>query len=153
MVEVYTDGSCHTQLKVGAWAAIVFFNGELLTISGTVTETTHNRMELLAVIEAIRFIKINFPVTNQILIVSDSQYVVGLNERRQTLSSANFTSKKGNETRNADLVKILFEYTDVINLRFEKIKAHQKQTGSANYNIDVDKICRKLVRDAVAKLI
>ena len=33
--EVYTDGSCHTQLCIGGWAVIIFVNGDKITLSGS----------------------------------------------------------------------------------------------------------------------
>ena len=57
VIEIYTDGSCHSQQLIGAWAALVFINGEKTILKGTEKETTHNRMELLAVINAIKHVE------------------------------------------------------------------------------------------------
>ena len=57
LVEIYTDGSCHTQFLIGAWAAIIFISGEKIILSGIENYTTHNRMELMAVIKALEFIR------------------------------------------------------------------------------------------------
>jgi ribonuclease HI len=152
MVEIYTDGSCHTQQCIGGWAAIVFIGETKAVLKGKELNTTHNRMELLAVINAIKFVLEKDKTINKLQIVSGSQYVVGLTARQSKLNDKNFTTKKGNEIRNADLVKELLHFVNTLNLNFVKIKAHQQKTDITNYNIEVDKLCRKIVRDAVTAI-
>jgi ribonuclease HI len=151
---IYTDGSCHTQLLIGGWAAILFIGQEKVVLTGTETGTTHNRMELLAVIKAIEYVIANCNQPTPINIISDSQYVIGLDARKEKLSANNFTTKAGNETRNTDLVKQLLYLSVSVPVSFTKIKAHQKkqEDGAVNYNTEVDHLARKLVRDAVAVL-
>lgn len=151
--EVYTDGSCHTQLCVGGWAAILFTAGEKITLSGKEENTTHNRMELLAVINATEYILEHFKTVKEIRLVSDSQYVIGLMRREAKFKASDYTTKAGKDIRNVDLVKRLLELTKIISIQFEKIEAHQKQTEITNYNIEVDKVCRQIVRDAVKALL
>ncbi len=76
--EIYTDGSCHTQQCVGAWAAVLLIDEQKIVLSGKENDTTHNRMEILAVINAIKYIQQHFTIISKIKIVSDSQYVIGL---------------------------------------------------------------------------
>jgi ribonuclease HI len=72
---IYTDGSCLSNPGPGGWAAIVLRDeGQAWEISGgTVEETTNNRMEMTAVIEAIKAVS---PITAPVTIISDSQYVI-----------------------------------------------------------------------------
>ena len=151
-IKVHTDGSCHTQLKIGAWVAILSVGNEKVILSGHTVNTTHNRMELTAVIEAIKYIKAMNEVYREIHIISDSQYVVGLPGRREKLLSVNYTAKNGSSMKNADLVKSLFD-AENMTLHFKKIKAHQVNSGSADYNIEADKLCRKMVRELVAQIL
>ncbi|MBL7934863.1 MAG: ribonuclease HI [Bacteroidia bacterium] len=147
--EIYTDGSCHTQQCVGAWAAVVLIDEQKIVLSGKENNTTHNRMEILAVINAIKYIQIHFKSVTKIKVVSDSQYVIGLVGRQSKFESSDFTTKAGNDIRNIDLVKELLKLISLFNLEFVKIKAHQKVTDIINYNIEVDKLSRQLVREAV----
>ena len=146
-VEIYTDGSCHTQQCVGAWVSILLVNGEKIVLSGTEKDTTHNRMELKAVIKALEFAKKHYKNNSTLTVVSDSQYVVGLNGRKDKLTAQGFNSKSGKEMTNADLVKEFFKLSDKVN--FVKIKAHQKKTAEVNYNIEADVLVRKLMREIV----
>ena len=139
-VAIYTDGSCHTQHRVGAWVAILLINGEKeqQLLSGTVTDTTHNRMELTAVIKALEYVRGNHREVTMLTIFSDSQYVVGLPAREEKMAGNRFTGKKGKELPNADLVKELLNYSRSFLIEFVKIKAHQKKNSVLNYNIEAD---------------
>lgn len=151
IAEIYTDGSCHTQNRIGAWVAIIFTATGKKVLAETVDDTTHNRMELSAVIKGMEYIKNNYPGITTIKLFSDSQYVVGLPERKEKLSIAGFSTKKGNDIQNADMVKELFEHLSTLSVKFIKVKAHQKQGTTFNYNIEADKLSRKMVRDAAGK--
>lgn len=146
---VYTDGSCHTQLLTGAWVAIIFTGGEKYILSAVAKNTTHNRMELTAVIEALTYLESAHKEITVIEIVSDSQYVTGLPGRAGKLLAGNFLTKKGKEIQNADLVKVFLQQVSSLQPVFTKVKAHQKQNGTLNYNIEADKYVRKLLREAV----
>ena len=112
-------------------------------------DTTHNRMELTAVIEAIRHLKKYVTGPAIIHIYTDSQYVVGLEGRRERLTDKSFVTKKGNDIHNADLMQELWEACDGTAIQFEKVKAHVKATSAANHNIEADKLSRNIVREAV----
>lgn len=146
---VYTDGSCHTTLLTGAWAAFIFIDGVKKIRSGIEENTSHHRMELKAVIEAILYLGQQFPLGENMAVITDSQYVMGLIERETKLKAQGFVSKKGNETRNVDLVKQFYSVKSKMNITFTKIKAHQKNSGMPQYNNEVDQFCRNLLRATV----
>jgi ribonuclease HI len=146
---VYTDGSCHTQHRIGSWVAILFINETRIDLSGTAPDTTHNRMELTAVIKAIQYIKEHHTDVSTIHIISDSQYVTHLKDRKEKLTRNSFITKKGTDIQNADLVKELLLLAEQSTIVFTKIKAHQKDNGENTYNIEADKLSRKLARDTV----
>ena len=148
--EIYTDGSCHTQYGVGAWVVIVFTFNEKKVFTGTVTDTNHNRMELTAVIKGIEYLKNENSKINSIKIFTDSQYVIGLPLRKKKLMSLDFTTRAGKKIQNADLVISLFKNLDTFHIEWVKVKAHQKKKVDENFNIEADKICRKIMRGLVA---
>ena len=147
--EVYTDGSCHTQLKIGVWVAIIFIGNKKKILSATVTDTTHNRMELTAVIKSIQYLKTHFGFITTIRIITDSQYVTGLAARKEKIVLSDFTTAKKNLIQNADLVKTFLQLLSSVSVELIKIKAHQKETGTINYNREADILSRKLLRKAV----
>lgn len=152
-VEIFTDGSCHTQKCVGAWASVILIDAQKIILSGKEENTTHNRMEILAVINSINYVLQHFPTIRELKIVSDSQYVIGLVSRQSKFLTSDYTTKAGNDIRNIDLVKELLLLLSTIKVEFVKIKAHQKATAVINYNIEVDKLSRQLVREAVKQML
>ncbi len=142
-IKIYTDGSCHTQRLIGAWAALILIDNDRTILKGVEYNTTHNRMELLAVIKALKSLN-NEDQNSKISILSDSQYVVNLLSRRQKLSTKNFKTNAGNNIQNDDLVKEFYSCVDRTNPAFIKVKAHQKNGDI--YNREVDLIVRDLVR-------
>lgn len=150
-LHIYTDGSCHTQLKIGGWAAVLLIGDEKIILKGEEENTTHNRMELLAVIKAIAFADENFK-NSSLVIFTDSQYVERIPERKQKLKENNFLTKKGTSIQNIDLIKQLIYQIETHAITFVKVKAHQKQGATINYNREVDKLSRKIVREGVSQL-
>lgn len=70
-VEIFTDGACSGNPGPGGWGAILRYNGHEKELSGGEQLTTNNRMELIAVIEALKALKEPCEVT----LTSDSKYV------------------------------------------------------------------------------
>lgn len=152
IIDIFTDGSCNPQFQIGAWASIIFINNEKIVIQGFENDTTHNRMELIAIIKSIEYV-INKDSDSKLLkIHTDSQYVERIPLRSERLISNNFKTKKGIPIQNADLVKILIALLDSTSVEFIKVKAHQKVFDLPNYNREVDKLSRKLVREKVNDL-
>ena len=56
-VEIFTDGACSGNPGPGGWGAVLRYNGHEKEISGGEANTTNNRMELSAVINALALIK------------------------------------------------------------------------------------------------
>jgi len=147
--DIFTDGSCHTKLRVGGWAAVIFWADTKTLLCESQKDTTHNRMELTAVIRSLEHLRVNQPQIRRVTIYSDSQYVTGLPSRRQKLSAGNFYSKNAEQIPNADLLGTLFTLIDLWEITWVKVRAHQKRTNQANFNIEADKSSRKAMRDAL----
>jgi len=73
---IYTDGGCSGNPGPGGWAFIVYEgDSELTARSGGEAQTTNNRMELTAVIEALRYVvSLGVPI-EAVEVNTDSQYV------------------------------------------------------------------------------
>lgn len=70
-VDIFTDGACSGNPGPGGWGAILRYKGTDKEISGGESQTTNNRMELTAVIEALKLLKESCEVT----LWTDSKYV------------------------------------------------------------------------------
>lgn len=143
-IKIYTDGSCHSQLLFGAWAAIIFIGDEKVILKGTATDTTHNRMELIGIINAVDYLNQNGFGKQIMEVFSDSQYAVNLLMRKQRLKSNNYITKKGTPIQNVDLVQKLIMQMEIYHMQFVKVKAHQKDGDVINREVDI--LVRQLVR-------
>jgi ribonuclease HI len=142
-VVIYTDGSCHTQKLTGAWASIIIYEGKKTIITGVEENTTHQRMELTAVMEGFKFVE-RESLVSPVEVYSDSQYVVELPRRRDKLISTAYITKAGKKIVNSDLLEIFFRKLQNLDVKFIKVKAHQ-QNGDP-LNEEADQLVRELVR-------
>lgn len=72
-VQIWTDGACSGNPGPGGWGAVLIYNGTEKELSGGAAETTNNRMELTAAIEALNALKRPCAID----LHTDSQYVKG----------------------------------------------------------------------------
>ncbi|MDB9714453.1 ribonuclease HI [Candidatus Pelagibacter ubique] len=136
MIKIYTDGSCLNNPGNGGWAAIISQNGEVKEISGSVKDTTNNKMELMAPIMALKQIKQN----DQIEIYTDSQYVrLGITEWVHKWIKNNWQTSKKEPVKNKELWIQLYELTNQFEIKWIWVKAH---AGNA-LNEEVDLLAKK----------
>jgi ribonuclease HI len=148
-ISIYTDGSCNPASGVGGWAAIVISGGKKTVVTGTASETSHQRMEITAAIQGILHCLGLPDEAANICVYTDSQYVAGLPGRREKLCVGGFKTAGGAMVRNADLLQRLYELMDARPLRFIKIQAHSRSNGQPDYNREADKFARKVMREFV----
>ena len=115
MITIYTDGSCLTNPGSGGWAAIINENNEKKIISGNEKNTTNNRMELLAPINALKGIKSG----PKIKIYTDSQYVKnGITEWINKWLNNNWKTSKKEDVKNKDLWIELYNLTKFLDIQW-----------------------------------
>jgi len=100
-VRVYTDGACSKNPGPGGWGARIRYpNGRVKELGGAAKDTTNNRMELLAVIEALR----NTKDDPKVFVVMDSEYVrQGITSWIHGWKARNWMTKAGKPVLNQDL--------------------------------------------------
>jgi len=109
VISVYTDGACSGNPGNGGWSAIINGDKDRVCNVGYDEDTTNNRMELTAVIEAIKLF--DNAKYDKCTIYSDSQYVIS-------------TINKGwKKNKNCDLWDI-FDNLDISNITFVWVKGH-----------------------------
>ena len=136
MIKIYTDGSCLTNPGDGGWAAIIIIDGETKEISGSERDTTNNRMELLAPINALKEMKRN----EKIEIYTDSQYVkLGITEWINKWVLNNWKTSKKEDVKNKDLWIELYNLNETFDIKWNWVKAHAGNT----MNEKVDQLARK----------
>ena len=115
MIKIYTDGSCLENPGNGGWAAIINDNGHTKKISGSEKNTTNNRMELLAPINALKEIS----VSSEITIFTDSQYVkLGITEWIKKWIINNWQTSKKEDVKNKDLWIELYNLDKSLDVKF-----------------------------------
>jgi len=103
-VEIYTDGACSGNPGPGGWGALLRIDGKEKELSGYAPATTNNRMEMMAVIEALRALK--RPVAARVY--TDSQYVQkGISEWIHGWKKRGWQTADRKPVKNADLWQAL----------------------------------------------
>lgn len=121
-VKIYTDGSCLSNPGPGGWAAILTYGDVEKVISGGEEHTTNNRMELLAVINALEALKRSCIVT----VISDSQYVMNGMSKGWAKGWLARGGKKsdGKPALNMELWERLIEAAECHEITYEWIRGH-----------------------------
>ena len=136
MIKIYTDGSCLSNPGNGGWAAIININGEIKKISGNEKNTTNNRMELMAPINALKNINSKDPIE----IFTDSKYVKnGITEWINTWVLNNWKTSKKENVKNKDLWLELHKLNQSLNVKWNWVKAH----AGDPLNEEVDMLAKK----------
>ena len=104
-VDIYTDGACSGNPGPGGWAAILRYGAHELEISGSMPQTTNNRMEVFALISALGKLKTRCDVT----VYSDSAYLVNaFNEHwLDNWQKRDWKNSEGKPVENQDLWRLL----------------------------------------------
>jgi ribonuclease HI len=118
-------------------------------IKGIAKNTTHNRMELQAIINAVEYLSLHVVSFDQIEVYTDSQYAVNLTTRKQRIIAHNYLTKKGSVLQNTDLLKVLFNLFETMPLKLIKVAAHQPADYNNNHNRKVDLMVRALMRETI----
>jgi ribonuclease HI len=121
MIKIYTDGSCLKNPGNGGWAAIININSKIKKISGSVKNTTNNKMELMAPIKALQEVKEQQPIE----IYTDSQYVkLGITDWVHKWIKNNWQTSKKEPVKNKELWIELYELTKSYEIKWVWVKAH-----------------------------
>jgi len=127
---IYTDGGCSGNPGPGGWAYVMVmqtFQGDQIIAkdSGREKETTNNRMELTAVINALRALKKMNNVPRQAVLFTDSQYVQkGITEWILTWKRNSWKTSDKKPVKNRELWTELDSLACEFPLKWEWIKGH-----------------------------
>ena len=113
LIKVYTDGACSGNPGPGGWGVFIENSGNVTELSGRDENTTNNRMELKAVIEALKF----FTTNSELTIHTDSKYVMdGASRWIINWKKNNWKTAQKKDVKNKDLwieLDNLLNYHDV----------------------------------------
>jgi len=120
-VEIFTDGACRGNPGPGGWGALLRYGPHEKEIWGGEMETTNNRMELRAAIEALSCLK----QPTQVDLYTDSQYVKrGISEWLPNWKKNNWRNSAKKAVKNADLWQQLDRLSQQHKVTWHWVKGH-----------------------------
>ncbi len=143
MIRIFTDGGCSGNPGPGGWAFAAFQDGEnIASSSGGDKDTTNNKMELTAVINALEFaINCNYSVVE---ILTDSQYVKnGITQWIFNWKAKGWKTSGGGAVKNKEYWERLDMLNNRVKVQWTWVKGHA--------GIEGNELCDKLVRAETAK--
>lgn len=145
-VEIYTDGACSGNPGSGGWGAILRYGSVEKELSGGEAHTTNNRMELQAVISALKALKKECKIT----LYTDSRYVMdGVNQWLPNWKMNGWkTTNKKSAVKNIDLWQELDALLCKHRIKWVWVKGHNGHPE----NERVDKLARDKAKDFALEL-
>ncbi len=120
-VEAFTDGACRGNPGPGGWGALLRFGEHERELWGGERETTNNRMELTAAIEALRALK----EPCQVALTTDSEYVrKGITEWIANWKQRGWRTAGKKPVKNVDLWQALDEESQRHRIDWHWVKGH-----------------------------
>jgi len=120
-VLIYTDGACSGNPGPGGWGAVLLYNGQRKEICGGEVDTTNNRMELQAAIQALRTLKRRSTVA----LFTDSRYVIdGITQWINRWKARGWRTAGKNPVKNVDLWQLLDAQTGEHDVTWHWVKGH-----------------------------
>jgi ribonuclease HI len=144
-VEIWTDGACKGNPGPGGWGALLKMGAIEKTLHGGEPLTTNNRMEMLAVIEALGALK----RPCKVLLHVDSQYVMkGMTEWIHGWKQRGWRTADKKPVKNADLWQRMDEEVAKHTITWKWVKGHAGDPG----NERADLLANRGVEEARAKM-
>lgn len=139
-VIIYTDGACSGNPGPGGWAAVVMYENKSVfikkRISGGEENTTNNKMELKAVINGLKMLKISCKV----IVHTDSQYIKqGITEWINKWKTNGWKTADKKPVKNRELWQELDEVALQHDINWKWVRAHNGNM----YNEEADRLARK----------
>jgi ribonuclease HI len=120
-VSIHSDGACRGNPGPGGWGAVLRYGDSVRELSGAVSQTTNNRMELQGVIEALRVLKRQVSAD----VYTDSQYVRnGITEWLAGWKARGWRTADRKPVKNQDLWEELDALAQSHQLRWHWVKGH-----------------------------
>ena len=138
-IEIYTDGACRGNPGPGGWGALLIYGKRRKLMHGGESETTNNRMELTAAIEALN--ALHDP--SNVILHTDSKYVMGgINDWMPNWKKRGWKTAAKKAVKNQDLWQALDEAAGRHEIDWRWVKGHDGNAGNeiadelANRGID-----------------
>jgi ribonuclease HI len=143
-IEIYTDGACRGNPGPGGWGVLLIAGKHRKTMHGGEPETTNNRMELTAAIEALNVLK----GASNVVLYTDSKYVMdGICEWMPNWKKRGWKTSNKKPVKNKDLWQALDEAVARHDLQWKWVKGHNDNPGNEKAdelaNLGIDEMDRR----------
>ena len=141
MITVYTDGACSGNPGKGGWGVVILKdNNEDIFLNGGDDNTTNNRMELSAAIEALKY----FHDKENITLITDSKYVKdGIQSWIQNWKKNGWKTASKKPVKNKELWIELDQLISKHTINWEWVKGHAGNT----HNEKADYLARRYIEE------
>ena len=140
MITVYTDGACSGNPGKGGWGVVILSNKDEISLNGGDNNTTNNKMELTAAIEALK----HFEKREEITLITDSKYVKdGIESWIKNWKTNNWKTTSKKPVKNKELWIELDDLITKHNVNWEWVKGH----GGNKYNEKADYLARRYIEN------
>jgi ribonuclease HI len=137
-VEIYTDGACSGNPGPGGWGSVLMYNGHRRELSGGEAQTTNNRMELMAVIQALETLK----RPCEVVLHTDSTYVMkGMTEWLENWKRRNWRTADRKPVKNVELWQRLEQAIGRHAVQWRWVRGHSGVAG----NERADELARRAI--------
>jgi ribonuclease HI len=120
-VEIYSDGACSGNPGPGGWGSVLLYNGHRRELSGGESQTTNNRMELMAVIQALETLK----RPCEVIVHTDSTYVMkGMTEWLAQWKKRGWRTADRKPVKNVELWQRLEQAMHRHRVRWRWVRGH-----------------------------
>ncbi len=145
IVEVYTDGACRGNPGPGGWGVLLRFGGTEKELYGAEAETTNNRMELMAAIQALENLKRDCKVS----LTTDSQYVrKGITEWIDNWKKRGWKTASKQPVKNRDLWQRLDKAATQHQVEWHWVRGHTGHPENERADQLANKGIDELLRNA-----
>ena len=137
-VKIFTDGACSGNPGPGGWGALLRYESKEKELSGSDFNTTNNRMELTAAVEALKSLK----NPCQVKIYTDSQYLrLGITKWMKNWKTRGWKTSQKKPVKNQDLWKALDKAIKPHDIQWHWVRGH----AGHRENERVDSLARRAI--------
>lgn len=127
ILEIYTDGACKGNPGIGGWGVYMRYGKHEKSLKGADWETTNNRMELIAAIEALKAVKRAYPIH----LTTDSNYVKnGITDWLPKWKAKNWRTANNQPVKNVELWQALDALVQQHDIQWFWVKGHSGHPGN-----------------------
>ena len=143
-IEIFTDGACRGNPGPGGWGALLRYNDSEKELSGAVSQTTNNRMELTAAIKALE--ALNEPC--RVCLTTDSNYVkTGIEQWIKDWKRRGWRTANKRSVKNQDLWQRLDQVAERHEIEWRWVRGHSGHAENERVDALANEAMDKMIKN------